>query len=271
MQLRSNGAAPTSTVRAAWVLLALACSSQATAGTAIVAVATNFSEAMEALQHQFESASGHGLRVVAGSSGKLYAQVTQGAPFDVLLSADQERPRQLVSRGLAESGSQFTYAVGRLVLWSANPDLLVRDGPSVLRAGGFRRLAMANPELAPYGRAALETLRALGVYGQLRDKLVFGENIGRTHAMAATGNADLGFVALSYLLSPRNQRQGSRWLVPDRYHAPVRQDAVLLDADNEAAGDFFRYLRGAAARQIIRRHGYRLESLPSGLSGTPGG
>ena len=230
------------------------------AGEALVAVATNFSDVMAQLEVDYARQSGHRLTVVTGSSGKLYAQIFHGAPFALLLSADQWRPRELEDQGLAVRGSRFTYAVGRLALWSADTELLARDGAAVLQAGDFRKLALANPDLAPYGRPALETLQALGVYESLQGRLVVGENVGQAHAMVATGNAELGFVSASYLAGPLGQGRGSRWLVPQDCHSPVRQDVVLLDADNVAARGFIEYLRSGQAKRIIEGFGYATET-----------
>lgn len=228
---------------------------------ALVAVATNFAEVMEQLEAGFETETGHDLTVVTGSTGKLHAQIVHGAPFDVFLAADQERPRLLEEDGAAVSGTRFTYAVGRLALWSPDPGRIGANGAAVLRKGDFRRLAMANPALAPYGAAARETLEALGLRQRLEDRIVLGENIGQAHAMVATGNAELGFIALSYVLSPRNETPGSRWEVPLALHSPIRQDAVLLQraADNLAAAAFVEWLRGAGARRVIERFGYGVE------------
>ena len=225
-------------------------------GEALVAVATNFSEVAEQLEREFERDTAHRVTLVAGSSGKLYAQIIQGAPFDVLLSADQERPFRLVRQGFAQQTSLFTYAVGQLVLWSANPDLIGRDGRNALHNGRFRRLALANPDLAPYGRAAVQALRSFGLDQLLQQKAVYGENVGQTHAMIATQNSEIGFVALSYVVSPRNTNRGSYWLVPQDCYAPIRQDAVLLDPHKESAVAFIDYLRGEKAAEVIRAHGY---------------
>jgi len=226
----------------------------ARADGAVVAVATNFATAAEHLEREFEAGQDR-LTLVAGSTGKLYAQIVHGAPFDVLLSADQERPAALVSRGRISVEQTFTYAVGRLVLWSADPQLLQVDPRGVLGAGRFRRLALANPELAPYGRAALQTLRSLGYDEALQKKLVYGENVGQAHALVATGNAELGFVAHANVIA---ERRGSRWAVPAALHAPVLQDAVLLNAASAEAVAFFDFLRSAPARRVIARFGYGL-------------
>lgn len=227
----------------------------------MVAVAANFSEAAERLAADFGGAAGHEITLAAGSTGKLYAQIRNGAPFDVFLAADRLRPELLERGGLAEPGSRVTYAVGRLTLWSADPNGVAADGRVTLREGKFRRLAMANPELAPYGAAALRALLALGLHDGLRSRIVTGENVGQAHALAATGNADLGFVALSYALSARNRSRGSRWDVPARLHDPIRQDAVLLrrGRGNAAARAFLAYLRTAGAREIIESFGYAVE------------
>ncbi len=224
-------------------------------------MAANFAEPLESLQADFQRGSEHRLTVVVGSTGQLYAQIVSGAPFDVLLAADQARPEQLVKRGLANAESRFTYASGRLTLWSADPLRLAAQGPEALRAGSFRRLAMANPELAPYGSAARQTLLALGRFDELGPYIVMGQNIGQTFALVATGNAELGFVALSHVLSPRNAIIGSRWDVPNDLYTPIRQDAVLLNRalHNSAAREFLRYLSSVQARSLIQRFGYHLE------------
>jgi len=231
------------------------------AESALIAVAANFSEVMERLEADFERQSPHALNVTVGSTGQLYAQIANGAPFDVLLAADQHRPQLLEQKGLAVRGSRFTYATGKLTLWSPDAARIGPDGVEVLKAGDFRRLAMANPEVAPYGAAARQTLEALGLYDELRDRIVMGENIGQTHAMVATGNVELGMVALSYVQSPRNETPGSRWGVPQRLYDPIRQDAVLLTRaeDNSAARDLLAYLRRPEVRALIAEYGYGVE------------
>ncbi|MDZ7684536.1 MAG: molybdate ABC transporter substrate-binding protein [Gammaproteobacteria bacterium] len=186
-----------------------------------------------------------------------------GAPFDILLAADQRRPRLLEEEGRIVSGSRFTYAAGRLALWSPDPDRVSATGTLTLETGHFRKLAIANPELAPYGLAAKQTLESLGMYKDIARKLVMGANIGQTHVMVSTRNAELGFVALSYLESPRNRQAGSRWVVPADLHDPIHQDAVLLEraANNEAASAFLEYLQSQRASKIIERFGYT--ALPS--------
>lgn len=228
---------------------------------ALVAVATNFSEVMERLESEFEEAGDHTLTVTTGSTGKLYAQVCNGAPFDILLAADQRRPKLLEAESRAVAGSRFTYAVGRLTLWSPDAERISADGPATLHAGSFRRLAIANPDLAPYGAAARETLAALGLLGMLGPRIVRGENIGQAHALVATGNADLGFVALSSVLSPRNKQPGSRWDVPQDLYTPIRQDAVLLTrgAENAAARAFLDFLKTDEARVVIESFGYGID------------
>lgn len=242
-------------------LLAMSLPSRGCAGEALVAVAANFAEVLQQLEAEFERASGHELTVVSGSSGKLYAQISQGAPFDVLLAADRERPQMLEDAGLAVPGTRFTYAIGRLALWSPKPDYVAADGATTLRKAEFRRLAIANPALAPYGVAARETLERLGLYEQLRHRLVIGENIGQAFAMVATGNAELGLVAMSYVTSPRNEWHGSRWEVPGQYHTEIRQDAVLLKraAENTAATALLDWLRSPRARALIENFGYSIE------------
>jgi len=230
----------------------------AQAAEALAAVATNFAEVMAALAPRFEAATGHRLRVSSGSTGKLYAQIQNGAPFDIFLAADQRRPKLLETAGDAVAGSRFTYAIGRLTLWSADERRIGADGAAVLRDGKFRHLAIANPKLAPYGLAAQQALTALGLWKPLQDRIVQGENIGQAFSLVATGNAELGFVALSAVLSPRHKVKGSRWDVPLNLYQPIKQDAVLLahGADNAAARSFMGFIKSAEARKIVAGFGY---------------
>ena len=227
------------------------------ADEALVAVAANFAEPLAEVERAFEEQKPHELRVAVGSTGKLYAQILHGAPFDILLAADQERPELLEVAGLTVPGSRHTYATGRLTLWSADPERIQGDIPALLAAGNFRRLAIANPALAPYGAAAREVLQEFGLYEAIREKIVTAENIGQTYAMVATGNAEMGFVAASGLRTSG----GSRWDVPADRHAPIRQDAVLLAraANNIAAREFIDFLRGERARAIISGFGYGID------------
>jgi len=239
-------------------------SGPAVAAEALVAVAANFAGAMAQLEAAFEAGGQHRIRVSTGATGTLYAQATHGAPYDILMAADRARPERLEAVGIAVPGSRRTYAVGRLVLWSTEPDRVLGEGVDTLRAGDFRRLAIANPELAPYGSAARDVLRGLGLYEALRERIVMGENIGQAHAMVATGSAELGFVALSQLTGPDGERAGSRWPVPETLHAPIRQDLVLLHrgAGNAAARAFLDFLETAAARRILVAAGYRVSPAP---------
>ena len=233
----------------------------AQAGEALVAVATNFLTPARALAEAFERETGQRVALASGSTGKLAAQILQGAPYDAFLAADVERPAMLVGKGAAVPGSRFTYALGRLALWSADPDRIAGDGAEALAAPEIRRVALANPALAPYGAAAEQTIAALGLAEALAPKLVLGENVGQAQAMVATGNAELGFVALSGLVGPGAAGGGSRWQVPEELHDPIRQDAVLLvraPPDGPAAR-FIDFLRGETARGIIADHGYGLE------------
>lgn len=242
---------------AALALLALS-AAPLHAETALAAVATNFAEAAETLVPLFAGQTGHEIFLTTGSTGKLYAQIVAGAPFDLLLSADAATPARLLDEGAAVAGTAFTYALGKLTLWSADPGRIGPDGLAALQDPGLRFIAIANPDLAPYGVAAREVMRALGVWDALQPKLVMGQNIGQTHAMVATGAAEIGFVALSAVLSPRAQAMGSRWDVPQDRFAPIRQDAVLLThgAENPAARAFLDFLRGDAAAEVIAAFGY---------------
>jgi molybdate transport system substrate-binding protein len=240
---------------------AIATPTTARAGEALVAVAANFAEVVEELETMFEATTDHRLRVTSGSTGKLYAQIRNGAPFDILLAADQARPARLEAEGDAVPGSRFTYAIGQIVLWSPDPDAIATDGVTTLKTGDFDNLAIANPDLAPYGLAAKQTLQHYGLSNALSGKFVMGQNIGQAFSMVATGNAPLGFVAKSYVLSPRNDKPGSRWDVPTEAYDPIRQDAVMLKraADNPAAQAFADFLRSDKARAVIERFGYAVD------------
>ena len=230
----------------------------ARAETALAAVAANFAETAEALLPAFRDATGHDLQLTTGSTGKLYAQIGAGAPFDVLLSADAATPARLLEEGNAVEGTSFTYAVGRLTLWSADPERITQDGRAVLEDPALRFVAIANPDLAPYGAAAREALQSMGLWEALQPKIVMGQNVGQTNSMVASGAAEVGFVALSAVLSPRSGNRGSRWDVPQDLFEPIRQDAVLLDpgAGNKAARAFLDFLRTPEAVEIARRFGY---------------
>jgi molybdate transport system substrate-binding protein len=239
------------------LLIAVCCSAVqgALAESINVAVAANFVSTFKLLKIQFEASSGHTLKISSGSSGRFYAQIKNGAPFHVFFSADQSTPQRLEAEGLVVAGSRLTYAVGALALWSANPALVVDgvlDGAQVLQAGDFNKLALANPRLAPYGVAALEVLTALGLLEATRSKWVQGENIAQTYQFVSTGNADVGFVALS-------QIGGAAWLVPAELYRPIMQDAGLLrrGETSQGAQALLRYVRGAEARVIIEANGYR--------------
>ena len=244
-------------MRWAVILAALLVARGAAAGEAAVAVAANFLEPLQKIAAAFKEASGHELRLSSGSTGKFYAQIREQAPFDLFLAADRKHPQLVEDEGLA-AAPPFTYAVGRLALWSADPQMLAGDPREVLRRSAFRKLAIASPKLAPYGEAAQQALEALGLWTALQPKLVQGESVSQTFQFVATHNAELGFVALSQLSAPDKPVAGSRWLVPSELHEPIRQDAVLLKrgAANEAARAVLEFLRSAKARAIIEAYGY---------------
>lgn len=229
--------------------------SGAFAGEAMVAVAANFTEPAREIAAKFEAETGHTAVLSFGSTGQLFTQIQQGAPFDVFLSADTERPARAMDDNLAVKDSAFTYAIGAIVLYSTNVDLVA--GAETLRNGNFGRLAIANPETAPYGAGAVEAMQKLGVYDALQPKLVRGNNIAQAYQFVETGNAELGFVASSQVVD----KGGSKWFVPSDLYSPVRQDAVLLthgQAD-EAAVAFVEFLKSPDARAIIRRYGYGVD------------
>ncbi len=219
-----------------------------------IAVASNFSRASEALAERFEQQSGHEVLLAFASTGKHYAQIRNGAPFDAFFAADEMRPRLLEEEGLAVPASRFTYALGTLVLWSRQADLVDSAG-SVLEDGDFRFLAIANPKLAPYGRAAQEVLEKRGVWQNLQDRLVRGENIGQAYQFVASGNAELGFVALSQVESPGQVVQGSLWKIPPGLYSPIEQQAILV-RDNSVARDFLAFVKSGEGRRLIRSNGY---------------
>jgi molybdate transport system substrate-binding protein len=221
-----------------------------------LAVASNFRLAMEELAARFESTSGHELTLISGSTGKQYAQILNGAPFDAFFAADALRPQRLEQARRVVEGSRFTYALGRIVLWSADP-ALVGDDPAVLQGGAFRHLAIANPDLAPYGAAARAVLQQLGLWDELQPRLVRGENIAQTFQFVATGNAELGFVARSQLLTPGREFAGSGWTPDPSLYPPIEQQAVLL-RDSAAGHTLMEFIRGDEAAAILRSHGYDL-------------
>jgi molybdate transport system substrate-binding protein len=229
------------------------------AETTIVAVASNFTKPMTEIAEVFEKATGHSAKLSFGASGKFVAQIENGAPFEVFLSADAAKPQKLEKSKLAVPGSRFTYAVGELVLWSAKPGY-VDDRGNVLVKGGFNHLALADPKLAPYGEAAVEVLKAKGLLEKVKPSFVLGENIAQTHQFISTGNAELGFVALSQVLEDGKIKEGSGWIVPDTLHAPILQDAVLLEkgANNPAAPALLGFLKSPEARAIIQKYGYNV-------------
>lgn len=241
------------------LLAGLLLSLNAGAGEVQLAVAANFSAPMQKIAAEFEKDSGHKARLMSGATGKLYAQITNGAPFEVFLAADDETPARLEKDGLAVAGTRFTYATGRLVLWSAREGY-VDDQGEVLKKGGFRHLAIANPRTAPYGAAAVQTITKLGLLPVLEPRFVQGENIAQTHSFVVSGNAELGFVALAQVFKDGRLAAGSGWVVPAGLHEPIRQDAVLLAKGqaNPAAVALLKYLKGDKARAIIKSFGYEI-------------
>ena len=239
---------------ASWWLLTVSVAAAAVHADEVrVAAAANFSAAAQEIGGLFADATGHKALLSFGSSGQLYAQITQGAPFDVFLAADRGYPRRAVQDGHAVVGSLYTYATGRLVLFSADAARVA--GRASLAEGEFTRLAIANPELAPYGAAAVEVLEAFGLADRLQPMLVRGNNVAQTYQFVITGNAELGFVALAQVIA---HEHGSRWVVPRELHSPIAQDVVLLAraSGSEAAKAFLEFLRGAEAAAVLARYGY---------------
>jgi len=224
-----------------------------------VAVAANFTAPMQQIAAQFEKDSGHKATLAFGATGKFYAQIINGAPVEILLSADDETPAKLEKEGLGVAGSRYTYAIGTLVLWSANPTLVDARG-EILKTGNFKHLALANPKTASYGTAAVEALNKLGLLNSLQSRFVQGENISQTQQFIMSGNAELGFVALSQVYKDGKIAGGSAWIVPANLYQPIQQDAVLLSKgkDKPAAIALLAYLKGDMARAIIKSYGYEL-------------
>jgi molybdate transport system substrate-binding protein len=241
---------------AAFVGLLTSFAGQAEADVTHVAVAANFTEPAKEIAALFKQKTGHEAVLIFGASGAFYTQITHSAPFDVFLSADTERPKMAIDGGFAVPDSVFTYATGKLVLWSRVVD--VTNGETALKAGNFSKLSIANPIAAPYGTAAIETMKALGVYDALKAKIVQGNSIAQAFQFVDTKNAEVGFVALSQL---HGVTAGTRWEVPENLHAPIRQDAVLLKtgADSEASKAFLAFLKGPEASAIIAQFGYAPE------------
>lgn len=227
------------------------------AGSVKVAVASNFMQPMKELVRQFEQNSPYEVVVAFGSSGKLYAQIMHGAPFDIFLSADQAKPDALTLKQMVIEGSQFTYAIGRLVLWTLDAEIHIAGG-EVLRKPTHYKIALANPKIAPYGKASVEVLTALGLVKETQNRWVLAENITQSYQFVYSQNAQLGFVALSQFHNTSADSQGEKWLVPDNLHQPIRQDAVRLkrSSQNEAALAFYQYLQSQQASMTITRFGY---------------
>lgn len=224
-----------------------------------VAVAANFTAPMKVIAAQFEKETGHKVLASYGATGKFYAQIQNGAPFDILLAADDATPVKLDQEKATVAGSRFTYAIGKLVLWSAQPGMVDARG-DVLKSARFDHLAVANPKLAPYGLAAQETLQKLNLLTALAPKFVTGENIGQTYQFVASGAAPLGFIAMSQVYEDNKLKSGSAWVVPGTLYSPIRQDAVILarGASHPAASAFVAYLKGERAQAVIRSFGYDL-------------
>ncbi len=251
-------------LRLLWVLAGSLIGAATQAGEVMVAVAANFTAPMQKIAQAFEQDTGHKAQLAFGATGKFYAQIKNGAPFAVLLAADDETPTRIEKEGLAVAGTRFTYATGRLALWSKSPNM-VDDKGEVLRSNrfeklGIQKIAIADPKLAPYGIAAMEVINKMGVQAVVTPKLVQGESIGQAYQFVSTENAQLGFVALSQISFDGRITQGSAWVVPQSMHTPLKQDAVLLNSgkDNTAALALLKYLQADKAKTIIRQYGYAL-------------
>lgn len=223
-----------------------------------VAVASNFNEAAKAIVQRFEMKSQHQVQLIFGSTGKHYAQIKNGAPFDAYFAADLRRPKLLDDEGIAIPGSRFTYAIGRIVLWSPKTNYVDPMG-RVLEQNDFHHLSIANPKLAPYGKAAQQVLQGKGLWDSLRGRMVRGENIGQAFQYVKSGNAELGFVAYSQIKRPNQSLQGSLWEVPQNLYTPIKQQAVVLN-ESPAANEFMTFMRSPEVVEIIRSYGYDIPS-----------
>jgi len=245
--------------RSILLLALLLMTSISSAATTLVAVAANFTKPMTEIAEAFEKSTGHKASLSFGSSGKFVSQFENGGPFEVFLSADDKGPIKLEQSGLAVPNTRFTYALGKLVLWSATPGL-VDDQGQVLSKGGFKHIALADPKLAPYGEAAVEVMKNRGLFDKLQPVFVQGENIAQTHQFVSTGNAELGFVAFSQVIDNGKIAGGSGWIIPSDLYKPIRQDAILMKtgAENPAAPALMQFLKSPEALAIIRKYGYDL-------------
>ncbi len=223
-----------------------------------IAVAANFTAAAKEIAQAFKQETGHEAILSFGSTGKLYTQIAHGAPFEVFLAADQKRPQKAETEGLGVTGSRFTYASGKIVLYSTDASLIDADAKVLGKVDAFNKIAIANPKTAPYGSAAVSALKKMKLYDTIKSKIVQGDNIAQTHQFVSTGNAQLGFVALSQVIK---QQGGSKWLVPQELYAPIRQDGVLLKKgeNSEAAKAFLGFLKGQSAHRIIEKYGYAIQ------------
>lgn len=241
----------------ALLTLSLSYTEAALAGDASVAVAANFTAPAKEIATLYKTQTGYTIDLSFGASGQFYTQIANGAPFDIFLSADDERTKKAVQEGYAVPGSEFTYAIGKLVLWSATPGYVDKDG-AILKKGSYNHISLASPKAAPYGAAAVETLKALSIYSTIESKIVTGENIGQTYQFILSKNSELGFVAYSQIIA---QKEGSFWMVPDKFYTPIVQNAVILKhgQNNVVAKGFYKFLKSKAAVEVIRRYGYVLK------------
>lgn len=239
------------------LLLTVCLAGAAQAEAISVAVASNFTAPMQKIAAEFARDTPHKAELSFGATGKFYAQINHGAPFGILLAADDTTPAKIANEGKGDAASRFTYAIGKLVLWSAKDNYVDAQGEA-LKKNDWQHIAIANPKLAPYGVAAMQTMEKLGLTSAVTPKVVWGENIGQTYQFAATGNAELGFVALSQVMENGQIKSGSAWIVPAAMHAPIRQDAIVLNSakDNAAAQALMQYLKGDKARAIMASYGY---------------
>lgn len=244
------------------LIVALSFSASTLADVVQVAVAANFTAPMKQIAADFEKRTGHKAVLAYGATGKFYAQIQNGAPFEVLLSADDETPTKLAKENAAVAATQFTYAKGKIVLWSAKAALVDQEvnGGEMLKRGGFDHIALTNPKLAPYGMAAVETMKALGVHAALAPKFVSGENLAQTYQFIKSGNALLGFISLSQVMKDGKIIEGSAWVVPTHLYPPLKQDAIVLNKGKHkpAAAALMQYLQSDQARAIIQSYGYAL-------------